>query len=96
MAVARSIADAAQITAVTVRRARHIHEFMVLGETQASLTGTGCKRLSWVDLTASRSHVLFINHTSEASQNAKFMSSSLNNLSYLVATKYSSIHGDPN
>lgn len=60
---------------------------MALGETQPSLTGTGCKRLSWVDLTASRSPVLFINHTSEASQNAKFMSSKEANLSYLVATK---------
>jgi hypothetical protein len=60
---------------------------MALGETQPSLTGAGCKRLSWVDLTASRSPVLFINHTSEASQNAKFMSSTQNNLSYLVATK---------
>jgi hypothetical protein len=60
---------------------------MALGETQPSLTGTGSKRLSWVDLTASRSPVLFINHTSEASQNAKFMSSTQNNLSYLVATK---------
>ena len=87
MAVARSVDDAAQISAVTVRRARHIHEFMALGETQPSLTGTGSKRLSWVDLTASRSPVLFINHTSEASQNAKFMSSKEANLSYLVATK---------
>jgi hypothetical protein len=60
---------------------------MALGETQPSLTGTGSKRLSWVDLTASRSPVLFINHTSEASQNAKFMSSKEANLSYLVATK---------
>ena len=61
---------------------------MALGETQPSLTGTGCKQLSWVDLTASRSPVLFINYTSEASQNAKFMSSKeTNNMSYLVATK---------
>ena len=60
---------------------------MALGETQPSLTGAGSKRLSWVDLTASRSPVLFINHTSEASQNARFMSSTQNNLSYLVATQ---------
>jgi hypothetical protein len=60
---------------------------MALGETQPSLVGSGSKRLSWVDLTASRSPVLFINHTSEASQNAKFMSSKEANLSYLVATK---------
>ena len=86
-AVVRSVADAAQISTVAVRRPRHIHEFMALGETQPSLTGTGSKRLSWVDLTASRSPVLFINHTSEASQNAKFMSSKEANLSYLVATK---------
>ena len=86
-AVARSVDVAAQISVSTAKRARHIHEFMALGETQPSLTGPGCKRLSWVDLTASRSPVLFINHTSEASQNAKFMSSTQNNLSYLVATQ---------
>ena len=85
--VARSVADAAQISASTAKRVRHIHEFIALRETQPSLTGTGSKRLSWVDLTASRSPVLFINHTSESSQNAKFMSSTQNNLSYLVAIK---------
>ena len=72
--------------ATTVKRGRHIHEFMALGETKSSLED--CKRLSWVDLSASRSPVLFINHTNETSQNAKFMASSTgNNLSYLVATK---------
>ena len=72
--------------ASTVKRARHIHEFMALGETKNSLEGS--KRLSWVDLTASRSPVLFINHTSESDQNAKFMApSNGTNLSYLVATK---------
>ena len=85
LAVARSVAEAAPIPAVSVKRPRHIHEFMALGDTQPSLTG--CKRLTWVDLTASRSPVLFINHTTETSQNAKFMPSATNNLSYLVATK---------
>ena len=69
-----------------MKRPRHIHEFMALGETKNSLDD--CKRLTWVDLTASRSPVLFINHTSESDQNAKFMASSNGtNLSYLVATK---------
>ena len=72
----------------TVKRPRHIHEFMALGETKNSLADS--KRLTWVDLTASLSPVLFINHTSESDQNAKFMASSNGthpNLSYLVATK---------
>ena len=74
--------------ASTVKRARHIHEFMALGETKNSLDDRDSRRLSWVDLTASRSPVLFINHTSESDQNAKFMASSNGpNLSYLVATK---------
>ena len=68
-----------------MKRARHLHEFTALGDTHPSLEG--CKRLSWVDLTASRSPVLFINHTNETSQNAKFMSSTKSNLCYLVATK---------